>query len=221
MARHQHHRNLVRIALAETVDDLRAGLGFVVAGDGFGAHHLGARDVLGEVVRVGGAVQRDRHAGLRPGRGIGRMGVNDPADSLERSIEGGVGLGVRRGPQAALHDLTVEVDHHHVGGRERVVRDATGLDREERPVGIERRDVAEGIDGEALARDLHVRPLGLFLQIAVDRFHLLEAQSIRGVVPAQLVLEGGEIGVVSDAHALDSQHAGQIGHLVARDRLAE
>ena len=76
-------------------------------------------------------------------------------------------------------------------------------------LGVERRDVAERVDGQTPAWDLHVGLPGLLFQLAVARLHR-EAQSIRGVVPAQLVLQRGEIGVVPDAHALDAEHAGQI-----------
>jgi hypothetical protein len=168
---HQHHRGLVRIAPAETVDDLLPGLGLVVAPDRLRAHHLGAGDILGQVVGVGRAEDRDRQARLGPCRGVGRVGVDDPAQSLERPVESRVRLAVRRRAQRPLDRPVVQIDHDHVGGGELFVGDAARLDREDAPLGIKRRDVAEGVDGEAPLGDLQVDLPCLLLQSVVRRFH--------------------------------------------------
>ena len=99
------------------------------------------------------------------------MSVRDAADFSECTIQSRVRLGVGGGSETALDHLAVEVDDDHVFSPETVVGNAARLDRKHGPLGVERRHVAERVDGKAPTWDLHVRLPCLLLQRAVGRFH--------------------------------------------------
>ncbi len=167
VAGHQHHRGVERVARPEGLEDLLPGLDLVVALHRLVAHHRRARDVLGQVVGVGGAVDGDGPPRLRPAGGVGAVRVDDPGDAGEGAVEDEVGRRVGRGPELALDRLPLEVEHDQVLDRQLLVGYAAGLDRHHPAGPVEFGGVAEGVDGEPAPRDLLVRRPGSLLQLPV------------------------------------------------------
>ena len=71
-----------------------------------------------EVVGVGGAEAGNGAAGLCPGGGELRVGVDDAADLGKLAVEQGVRIQIAGGAQGAFDDLAVEIGDDQVGGRE-------------------------------------------------------------------------------------------------------
>ena len=104
------------------------------------------RDLPAELVAHHGQHARHRLAARGPGRRVGRVGVDHPADLRHVAVHVGVGRGVGGGLQmlrgAVVDLLAVEgADHHRIGG-ELVIGDARGLDDEEFGSGDPLRHVA-------------------------------------------------------------------------------
>src|SRR5580658_4889681 len=91
--------NWIDSVLAESPNDDRAGAADVAAGNFLGGEGLGDRDRAVKVVGMGGAEAGDGFAGLRPGGGELRMGMDDAADLGKFAIEQGMGVEVARGAQ--------------------------------------------------------------------------------------------------------------------------
>ena len=154
----------VEIVLLEAVDDLEAGLGLIVVADAVVGHELRAGDVGREMVRMGGAVQRNGARSLRPAHGERGVRVDDAADGRECLVQFQVGVGVAGGTEFAVGDPAVKSDDHDVFGRKLFVVDAGGLDGEDAGLAVDAADVAERIDHEAEFRQLHVGLVAFFAE---------------------------------------------------------
>ena len=142
---HQHGR---RAAAAQRLDDAAADR--VVADE----RERADRDLAAELVGHHRQHARDRLAARRPGGGVRRVGVHDPADLGQLAVDVGVRRGVGRRRVLALDDLAVEVADDHVLGRQVVVGDPARLDDQQVVAGHPRRDVARGPHHQLVAGQL-------------------------------------------------------------------
>ena len=151
------HRDRVEPAGAEGLDDDAAGVLFVIffqLGRGQVAR-AGHRAV--EIVGMGGAVARDIMPRLRPGHGVGAVGVHNAAESREFAVEFQVGFGVRGRVEVAVHRAAgLQVDDDHVLRREVLVIDAGRLDDHQAALAVDARDVAPGKGDKAVFGQVHV-----------------------------------------------------------------
>jgi len=149
----------------EALDDHAPGVELVGLGDLLLGEPAHAGDVTVEVVRLGGAIARNRPAGLRPGHRPAGVRVDDATDAVapgtvQAGMRGGVGGRVER----ALDDLAIEVADDEVLGLEDVVVHAARLDDEESPLPVETRGVAPGEHHETVLGEVHVRLVDLVTQ---------------------------------------------------------
>jgi hypothetical protein len=143
------------IEAAEAPDDGAAGIALIVAGDLGGFERGGDGDGAAAVIGLSGAVAGDFAAGLRPGRGVGRVRVDDAAGA-----EGAVDLQMRRQigrrAEAAFDDAAVQVRDHHLFGRQLFKWDAARLDDDQALLEPQAARVAEGVKHEAAANEFAV-----------------------------------------------------------------
>src|SRR5271157_2276749 len=117
---------------AEATDDNGPGIADVRLGDFFRGEGFGDRNRAMEVVGVGGAEAGDRAAGLGPGGGELGVGVDDTPDLEELAVKQGVCIEVAGGAEGAFDDCAVEIGDDKIGGSQRGVVHAAGLDDDER-----------------------------------------------------------------------------------------
>ena len=86
------NRDGIELVTVETADNDGAGVANVSRSNLFGCEGLGNRNRAVEVVGMRGAKAGDGPAGLSPGSGKLRMGVDDAADLGELAIEKNMGI---------------------------------------------------------------------------------------------------------------------------------
>ena len=116
-----------------------------------------------KVVGVGGTEAWNGSAGLSPGGGKFRVGVDDAADLAKLAVEQGMGFEVAGGPQASLDNVALQVRNDEVGWPKLRVVNAGWLDYHQRLSAgavnsrpIDSAGVAEGMRREAAAGDFLV-----------------------------------------------------------------
>ncbi len=89
---HAGNSDGVKPLAAEAADDDGAGVAHIGLGDFFCGERLGHRNRAVEVVGVGGTEAGNGPAGLCPGGGELRVGVDDAANLGKLAVEQGVGV---------------------------------------------------------------------------------------------------------------------------------
>ena len=95
--------------------------------------------------------------------------MDDAADVWKGEEQPAVRRRVRRRVEVPLDLASLEIDDHHVVGRQRRVVDAARLDREQGPRAIDRARIAEGEVDEAVPRQGEIGLVGFALEFLEHR----------------------------------------------------
>jgi hypothetical protein len=158
--------NWVQVVLAEVLDDDGTGVPDVGFGDFVGGEGPRDGNRAVEIVGVGGAEAGDGAAGLRPRSCELRVRVNDAADLGELAVEQSVGVEIAGRVERAFDNFAVEIGDDQIGGGERGVIDAAGLDDDEgfRAGSVDSTCVAKGVGRQAATSDFLVGMEDLFAE---------------------------------------------------------
>jgi len=121
MVRYEHPRNFQRFEFGKTLGDDFPGISLKGPLHLFFGERPGAGNGSEEIVGVGSPKTGDIPTGLRPGTGIGRMGMHHAPDFRKKLIEVKMDFGIHRGTQVPFHHLSLQIHHHHGIGRKLLI----------------------------------------------------------------------------------------------------
>ena len=153
---HQHGGRIVRIDFLEGFHNHIARFLLIFAENLVLFHIARAGNILVEIIGMGGADVGDILSGLRPGGGIGAMGVHHAADMGESLVQDHVGGRVGGGVQFSLHHFSVQVHYHHVFGLHVIVGHAAGLNHHQAALSVYGAYVAPGEQHQAVFYQVQV-----------------------------------------------------------------
>ena len=131
MAVNDDRRDLIRVFIAEGLDNHLAGLLLVLARDLCRRHCARAGDRTVEIVAMRRAERRNRHAGLRKGRCPAGMRMYDAADIREGAIQFDVRRGVRGRAKRTFDNRSVQINHDHIIRRHVLIFHTRRLDNDQ------------------------------------------------------------------------------------------
>ena len=113
---------------------------------------------------MGGAVAGNVLAGLRPGNGIGAMGMDNAPQLGKCLVKLNVGLGVAAGVQVSLHHAAMQIHHHQLFRCQCLIFHAAGLYHQQPRLPVNAGDIAPGEGHQIPAGQLHIGVIYLFSQ---------------------------------------------------------
>ena len=164
---HQHGAHLQRIDPRKAFHDHVAGFPFVIRLHLLRRHRARHGNLAVKIIAMRRAKARDSSPRLRKRHRIARMRVNHRANPRKRQKQPPMRGRIGRRPQRTLHNLPLEIDHHHIVRLHGGVIHPARLDGKHPARGIPHADIAERQVDEFVFRQEEIRLVALGFQVVV------------------------------------------------------
>ena len=159
-----HARNIDRVPALECFDDDLAGILLIGFLDLFRGQVPGARYGTIEIIRMGGSLQGNIMACLRPAGGKCGMGMYNTADLRKCLVQFQMSGGIGRRIQVTLNLVAVHIQDNHIRRLQFLVGYAAGFDHEQSLLTVDAADIAPCKRDKTIFRKLQIRPAHILFQ---------------------------------------------------------